>query len=143
MPDRAAPFLVALVMMLVVAALAVVFADAAHGAVFARLLRTEGHVGDLVPAEVDAWTATRHPPLYLIPAAVSAEFTTTRGAPRGLPYIRLRRMRWGGSGSAKVTIHFRVPRVKRGRYRLVIYCESCTSGAWGSVIEGVNTLRVA
>src|SRR6266511_2698521 len=81
MPDRAAPFLVALVMMLVVAALAVVFADAAHGAVFARLLRTEGHVGDLVPAEVDAWTATRHPPLYLIPAAVSAEFTTTRGAP--------------------------------------------------------------
>jgi hypothetical protein len=136
MLDRAAPFLVALVV-------AVVFADAAHGAVFARLLRTEAHVGDFVPAQVDAWTATRHPPLYLISAAASTEFTTTRGAPRRRPYIRLHDIRWNGAGSARVSIRFRVPRVKRGRYRLVIYGESCTSGAWGSVIGSVNTVRVA
>jgi hypothetical protein len=139
MRDRPAPLLVAVI----VAALAAVFAAAAYGAVFARLLRTDAHVGELVPAEVDAWTAMHHPPLYLVSAAASSEFTTTRGAPRRLPYIRLRDIRWGRSGSAKGTIRFRVPKVKSGRYRLVIYCESCTAGLLGSVIGSVNTLRIA
>jgi hypothetical protein len=138
MRTRLGPCLVAVI----AAALAAVFAPTAHGAVFARLLRTEAHVGDLVPAEVDAWTATHHPPLYLISAAASSEFTTTRGAPRRLPYIRLRHIRWGRSGSSKATIRFRVPTVKPGRYRLMIYCESCTAGPLGSVIGSVNTLLV-
>jgi hypothetical protein len=138
MRDRSRRFVVALF----VAALTAVFAAAAYGAVFARLLRVEAHVGVFIPAEVDAWTATNHPPLYLVSAAVSSEFTTTRGAPRRLPYIRLRDIRWGRSGSATGKIRFRVPKVKPGRYRLVIYCESCTAGPLGSVIGSVNILRV-
>jgi hypothetical protein len=125
MRDRPVPFVVAVI----VAALAAVLAPVADGAVFARLLRTEAHVGDVVP-------------LYLVSAAATSAFTTTRGAPRRLPYIRLRDTRWGRPGSAKGTIRFRVPKLKSGRYRLVIYCESCTGGALGSVIGSVNTLRV-
>lgn len=127
---------------LVLAIFVAVWAGAADAAVFARLIWATAHVGDYVPAEVDAWTATHHPPLYLVSAVASTDFTTTRGAPRGLPYIRLRRIEWSGSGTSCVTIRFRVPNVKQGRYRLVIYCESCTSGPWGSVIGSINTLRV-
>jgi hypothetical protein len=138
MRNRLQPFVGAVI----AAALAAVFAPTADGAVFARLLRTEAHVPDLVPAEVDAWTATRHPPLYLISAAASSEFTTARGAPRRPPYVRLRDIRWDRSGSSRATIRFRLPTVKPGRYRLMIYCESCTAGPLGSLIGSANTLLV-
>jgi hypothetical protein len=128
-----------LVLVGTVAGISVEVADAA---VVARLLRTEARVGDGVAAQVDAWTATHHPPLYLVTAASSTTFTTARGAPRELPYIRLRHIDWGVAASSTVRIRFPVPRMKRGQYRLVIYCESCTSGPLGSLIGSVNTLRV-
>lgn len=139
---RVSPVTRCRLVLVVLAALATIAAEAADAAVFANLLRTEAHVGDSVRAEVDSWTATHHPPLYLISARASTDLTITRGAPQGPPYIRLRRIQWSESGTSRVTIRFRVPIVKRGRYRLVIYCESCTTGPWGSVIGSVNTLRV-
>jgi hypothetical protein len=123
--------------------LAAILAGAANAAVFVQPLRTGARVGELMGAEVDAWTATHHPPLYLAPEQSSTAFTTTRGAPRGTPYVRLRRIEWRPVRRGRARIRFRVPTVKRGRYRLIVYCEPCTGGPTGSLIGSVNTNRLS
>jgi hypothetical protein len=128
--------------LVLVGVVAGISAGAADAAVFARFLRTEARVGDRAAARVDAWTATHHPPLYLVAATSSTTFTTARDTPHGLPYIRLRHIDWGKAAKSTVRIRFWVPLVKRGQYRLVVFCESCTSGPLGSVIGSVNTLRI-
>ena len=55
-----------------------IVAGVANAAVFARLVHTKAKAGELVGAQVDAWTATHHPPLYLVPERGSFAFTTTR-----------------------------------------------------------------
>jgi hypothetical protein len=116
--------------------------DTANGAVFAHLLRASAHPGELVGAQVDEWTATHHPPLYLVPERSSSAFTTTARWPLEAPFVRLRKIEWGRASGARATIHFRVPKLKPARYRLVIYCAPCTQGPRASVIGSVNTLRV-
>jgi hypothetical protein len=116
-------------------------ADVAGAAVFAHLLRRGAHPGELVGARVDEWTATHHPPLYLIPERSSFAFTTTRW-PLKPPFVRLRKIEWGRVTGARATIRFRVPKLRPTRYRLVIYCEPCTQGPRASVIGSLNTLRI-
>jgi hypothetical protein len=124
------------------AILAGVVTDHTSAAVFAELLRASAHGGDRVGAEVDAWTATHHPPLYLVPERSSSTFTTTRGVPRRPPYVRLRHIEWNPASNGRAIIRIRVPALKPDWYRLVIYCESCLSGPVGSVIGSVNSVRV-
>jgi hypothetical protein len=116
-------------------------ADVAGAAVFAHLLRTSAHPGELVGAQVDEWTATHHPPLYLIAERSSFAFTTARW-PLKPPFVRLRKIEWGRVTGARATIRFRVPKLRPARYRFVIYCGPCTQGPKASVIGSVNTLRI-
>jgi hypothetical protein len=122
--------------------LAAATAGPASAAVFAELLRTSAHRGEAVPARVDSWTATHHPPLYLVPARSSTTFATMKGAPKRAPYVRLRDIDWGTSNGSIAKIRFRVPNMKRGSYRLVVYCEPCTTGPLGSLLGSLDALRV-
>jgi hypothetical protein len=83
----------------------------AGAAVFVELLRTSAHPRELVGAEVDAWTATHHPPLYLVPERLSTTFATAKGAPRRAPYIRLREIDWRRPNGSTARISLPCPNV--------------------------------
>jgi hypothetical protein len=120
---------------------AVIVAGVANAAVFARLLHTKAKAGELVSAQVDEWTATHHPPLYLVQERASFAFTTTRW-PLRAPFVRLRSVEWGRVAGARATIRFRAPKLRPARYRLVIYCAPCAEGPSASVIGSVNTVQI-
>jgi hypothetical protein len=123
-----------------------VLAGAVGAAVFSQFERASAKRGEVVRAIVDPWTAANHPPLYLALASkvcrpISCTLVSV-GAPLGRPYIRLQGVVWGRSDVVSPRVRFRVPRVKAGRYRLVIYCEPCQPGPRGSLIGSDNQLRV-
>ena len=122
---------------------ACVLGGPANAAVFTHLLLAHARSGQLVDARVDYWTASTHPPLYLVPASFGT-FSTSTGAPEGRPYLRLVHIEWSSpaTGTSTSDIRFRVPRVRPGRYRLAIYCEPCIDGPIGSVIASDNTIRI-
>jgi hypothetical protein len=119
------------------AIIAALTAEVAHAAVFATLLRTAARPGAIVAVRVDSWTATEHPPLYLVSDRATYAFTAA-GKPRQPPFVRLRSIEWGRVQDARATIRFRVPKVKRGAYRFIIFCEPCGL----SLIPSNNLLRV-
>lgn len=117
-------------------------AGIAHAAVFTHLLRVHADPGEFVAARVDYWSASTHPPLYLVPASFGT-FNTSTGPPEGRRYIRLAQIDWTPvTGTSASDIRLRVPRIRPGSYRLAVYCEPCITGPIGSVIASDNTVRI-
>jgi hypothetical protein len=77
-----------------------------------------------------------------VAARSSTPFSTVRGAPKRAPYVRLRNINWGSPRDSVAKIRFRLPNLRAGHYRLVLYCDRCTAGPLGSLIGSLNTIRV-
>ena len=148
----------------VVAVVSAVVAQAARADVgIVRVSRASASPGDLV--RVWAGGAVRMP-LYLVPrraapksfscvvedgkpVAVPAD---TPGAqvcrqiaprpPSGPPYVLLGRFTRPAEGERFPSLRFRVPAVRAGLYRFVIYCEGCYRGPGGSLIPSDFLFRV-
>jgi hypothetical protein len=115
----------------------------AHADVGVTFLTRSARVGTIVRARAPA-----RMPLYLVPAAraprphrcgpnaLCEQRVPTR--PRHAPYTPLHVLDRTPAGVIRV----RVPRVRPGRYRAVLYCDACYRGPGGSLVASDNTLRV-
>jgi hypothetical protein len=87
-------------------------------------------------------------PVYFVPATRAPKLVACqRGAicdprasrpPNHAPYTLLGRIRYGPSGTG--TLHFRVPNLRAGSYRFVLYCAPCYRGPDGSLIVARNVI---
>jgi hypothetical protein len=99
--------------------------------------------GQVVRVEAGAYKAFAHPmPLYLVPVARVPKRSRFPAPPRGYPFTRVGSLDFSRH-PRHVTMRFRVPRLPRGRYELVIYCDPCRRGPGGTLIKDVTAvLRV-
>jgi hypothetical protein len=88
-----------------------------------------------------------HRPIYLVRESLQRHHTRfVRRPPRGRPYIAVGRTGCTGKhhyvgdfphgdwSSWSGYLRFRIPRVRPGRYSLVVYCAPCRRGPGGSLI---------
>jgi hypothetical protein len=110
-----------------------------------ELLTTTARPGAIIRISVFAPASM---PLYLVPASRASQPHRCRngaicepssvGPPDHAPYARVRPLSRRG-----VVVRVRVPvALRSGRYRAVLYCESCYRGVSGSLIVSGNALLV-
>jgi hypothetical protein len=91
-------------------------------------------------------------PVYLAPASIdftprqcdgnSLCFPTSDGPPSA-PYVRIGHLPQSIDVFHTRRMSFRVPAVRTGAYRVVVYCEPCVAGTAGSLIASQQTVRIA
>ncbi len=110
---------------------------------------SQARPGDIIRARTDPHSDTNRWPVYVVPTGYICELRErplapcvrpSVGPPRGRPYTRIRRMRSDTRGDTRLS--FRLPRVRPGRYRIVVYCEPCGQGPGGNLIASEKDLRV-
>ena len=125
---------------------AVVLAAPASADVGVELLTTSARRGAIVRINV---FAPPRMPLYLVTASRALQphrchgdaicAPSSIGPPNHWPYVRLRPL----SPRSSFIMRAGVPaRLRPGRYRAVLYCESCYRGPRGSLVISGNTLVV-
>jgi hypothetical protein len=120
-----------------------VLAGAAHADVGVSFVTRTARVGEIARARAPA-----RMPLFLVPAARAPRphpcgtnalcAPHVPGPPRHAPYTPVHVLDRAAAG----VVRFRVPRVRRGRYRGVLYCEPCYRGPGGSLVASESVLRV-
>lgn len=91
-------------------------------------------------------------PVYLAPASI--DFTPhpcdansicgpTSDGPPSAPYVRIGHLPQSIDVFHTRRMSFRVPAVRTGAYRVVVYCEPCVVGTAGSLIASQQTVRIA
>jgi hypothetical protein len=132
---RLAPALI-----LAAVAAAVVTAVAAADVVITAIRPATARVGQVVRVEAGAYKAFARPmPLYLVPVARVPKRSTFPAPPRGYPFTRVGSLDFSRH-PRHVTTSFRVPRLVRRRYELVIYCDPCHRGSGGMLIKDVTAI---
>ncbi len=126
-------------------AAAAALAAAATAAVAPLFDRTEARVGQRVRIEVAYAPTPKKIRLYLIPLARAPKYVLgAYGLPRpapGPPPADPRLLLLGSpgpvaKGSAAARLSFRVPRLKPGRYTIVVWCRSCGNDHWAMATPG-------
>src|SRR2546421_2113563 len=131
---------------LAVGLLALLLVPAARADITVRLDRSSARVGDTVRATS---VACCYLSLYLVPERLDPhEYACRRHgqsaicAAASLGPPRRRNWTWRGRFFPhRADLWFRVPRVRPGAYRAVVYCPPCYKGPRGSLIAG-DSLRV-
>jgi hypothetical protein len=119
---------------------AVVAAVAAADVVITAVRPATARVGQVVQVEAGAYKAFARPmPLYLVPVGRVPKRSTFPAPPRGYPFTRVGSLDFSRH-PRHVTTRFRVPRLARARYELVIYCDTCHRGRGGTLIKDVTAI---
>ncbi len=119
-------------------AVCLVVIPAARADVGARLDRSRAYPGERVRATSGGFYLS----LYLAPASTVPQSRRCRGgtaicAPTSLGPPKRKGWVWlGRFFPTRPSFHFRVPAVRPGPYRPVVYCAPCTRGPRGSLIAG-------
>ena len=126
--------------MLVVLALVASTARADVGLV--SISRVSGRPGTSVVARFGGYDREwPRMPLYLVASSKAPRGSPkVANAPKRWPYIVLGRVHFAPPFRGR--LRFRVPRVRAGAYRFVLYCAPCYRGPGGSLISTVPTFRV-
>jgi hypothetical protein len=131
---------VALASVALAAAAAVVASVAAADVVITAVRPAVVRVGQVVQVEAGAYKAFPRPmPLYLVPVARVPKRSAYPAPPRGDPFSRVGSLDFSRH-PRHVTTEFRVPRLLRGRYELVIYCDPCRRGPGGTLIKDTTAV---
>jgi hypothetical protein len=118
----------------------VVAAVAAADVVITAVRPATARVGQVVQVEAGAYKAFARPmPLYLVAVARVPRRSTFPAPPRGYPFTRVGSLDFSRH-PRHVSTRFRVPRLARGRYELVIYCDTCHRGRGGTLIKDVTAI---
>ena len=131
-------------MSIAVAAMAsVIAAVAAADVVITAVRPAVVRARQVVQVEAGAYRAFPRPmPLYLVPVARVPKRGAYPKPPRGDPFTRVGSLDFRRH-PRHVTMRFRVPRLPRGRYELVIYCDPCRRGRGGTLIkDAIAIVRV-
>ena len=132
--------------LLALSGVALALAPAAHGDVGLRLETKVTRVG----GTIRGWGFGSGMRVYLVPKRF-APIPRRCGAnaicpprvrrPPGRPYVLLGRLRWTRPVNRRQRFRFTVPRVRPGRYQVVLYCPPCYRGRGGSLILSGETLE--
>ena len=125
--------------------------SSALAAIGVRIDQAQARIGQSL--HVTAWgpAGTAGLPVYLAPASIdfSAQpcgqntkcFPLTNGPPGG-PYVRLGRLPKTLDVFHRRRLTFRVPNIRTGRYRVVVYCDVCVPGPEGSLLASLQSVQV-
>jgi hypothetical protein len=106
---------------ILVFATALVVAPAAYADIYMIIANTTVHRGGYLRGTGDGSRL----PFYLVPKRLApADGSRTKQAPRR-PYVFLGRLRQTRNPYATEHFRFRVPRVRPGKYKVVIWCRPC------------------
>jgi hypothetical protein len=102
-------------------AAALVLAPAAYTDIYVVIANTTVHRGGSLLGTGDG----SRMPVYLVPKRLAPAYGDRLKHPPRRPYIFLGRLRRTRNFYATQHFHFRVPKVRPGKYKIVIWCRPC------------------
>jgi len=119
---------------------AVVAAVAAADVVITAIRPATARRDQVVQVEAGAYKAFARPmPLYLVLVARVPKRSIFPAPPRSYPFTRVGSLDFSRHPH-HIAMHFRVPRLGRGRYELVFFCDPCHRGRGGTLIKDVTAI---
>lgn len=123
---------------LLLGALVLLIPASANAAVYLELDRAGAHLGDRVLAN-GCCTGLE---VFFVPEALAPGLEIRTSPPDDPRFVFVGILRGDPGDTGRSTLRFRVPAVRPGFYRLVVYCDPCVEGPEASLISASARLTV-